>query len=70
MSKSKDFYHQESNKRTLEKIKEYYKTRQYSCEHYPLLNIELDNVVLDELHLMLRVTGTNQYKSLITINTK
>lgn len=28
----------------------------YGCEHEPLLNIELDHVVVDELHLMLRVT--------------
>ena len=28
----------------------------YSCEHEPLLKIELDHVVLDELHLLLRIT--------------
>lgn len=27
----------------------------YSCEHEPLLKIELDYVVLDELHLLLRI---------------
>lgn len=27
----------------------------YSCEHEPLLKIELDHVVLDELHLVLRI---------------
>ena len=29
------------------------KQEKYSCEHEPLLNIELDHVVLDELHLLL-----------------
>ena len=28
-----------------------------SCRHRPLLKVKLENVVLDELHLMLRVTG-------------
>ena len=28
----------------------------YCCEKKPLLNIELDHIVVDELHLMLRVT--------------
>jgi len=31
------------------------KQEKYSCEHEPLLNIELDHVVLDELHLLLRI---------------
>ena len=26
-------------------------TEKYSCEHEPLLRIELDHIVLDELHL-------------------
>lgn len=30
-------------------------TEKYSCEHEPLLKIELDHVVLDELHLLLRI---------------
>lgn len=28
-----------------------------SCDKKPLLNIELNHVVVDELHLMLRITG-------------
>ena len=28
----------------------------YSCEHEPLLKIELVHAVLDELHLLLRIT--------------
>ena len=31
------------------------KQEKYSCEHEPLLNIDLDHVVLDELHLLLRI---------------
>jgi hypothetical protein len=27
----------------------------FSCDHKPLINIDLDHVVLDELHLLLRV---------------
>ena len=27
----------------------------YRCEHKPLINMELDHVILDELHLSLRI---------------
>jgi len=27
----------------------------YSCEYEPLLNIDLDHIVLDELHLLLHI---------------
>lgn len=39
------------------RIKRIIKTgqRKFCCEHEPLLNIELDHVILDELHLLLRV---------------
>ena len=57
MSKPKDFYWDDSRKRTLEDIKSSAQKQQFSCQHPPLLNIPLENVVLDELHLMLRVTG-------------
>lgn len=30
----------------------------FSCAYPPLLHIPLQNVILDELHLMLRITGT------------
>ncbi|XP_028516288.1 uncharacterized protein LOC114575505 [Exaiptasia diaphana] len=65
MSKPEKFYLQEENARTLNKIKEDYKTRKLSCEHQPLLDIELDNIVIDELHLMLRVTDVLT-KNLVT----
>jgi len=31
------------------------KQENYSCEHEPLLNIELDHAVLDKLHLLLHI---------------
>ncbi|XP_048589349.1 uncharacterized protein LOC116615043 [Nematostella vectensis] len=44
--------------RSLKEIKELCKksTDNYCCGAEPLLNIELDHVIVDELHLMLRVT--------------
>lgn len=60
MSKPREFYHEVGNKRTLQDIKSCAAKKQLSCEHAPLLDIPLDNVVLDELHLMLRVTGNNK----------
>ena len=38
-------------------MKDHAKNQKLSCVHKPLLEIPLENVVLDELHLMLRVTG-------------
>jgi hypothetical protein len=29
----------------------------YGCFHQPLLNIPLQNIRIDELHLLLRITG-------------
>lgn len=43
--------------RTLEEIKKCALSQTHSCVHQPLLNIPLENIVLDELHLMLRITG-------------
>lgn len=57
MSKPKEYYWGASFARTLQQLKDCANTQKYSCEHQPLLEISLDNVVLDELHLMLRVTG-------------
>lgn len=31
------------------------KQEKYSCEHEPLLNIELDHAVLDKLHLLIHI---------------
>ena len=57
MSKPMDYYWQEQLVRTQKKMREWARNQQMSCVHCPLLNISLTNVILDELHLMLRVTG-------------
>jgi hypothetical protein len=56
MSMPKDFYWGDLA-RTITLIKEWAKSNKFSCQHKPLIDIPLENVVLDELHLMLRVTG-------------
>lgn len=60
ISKRKDRYNSQPIARTLSEIQEmYYLPRSqswYSCVRKPLFNIALDHVILDELHLMLRVT--------------
>ena len=52
-SKGINFYSDGVMKRTLEEIKHCQTKNEYSCCDHPLLNIELDHIVLDELHLML-----------------
>lgn len=45
--------------RTLEELKKMHqkaKGENYCCVHPPLLNIPLDHIILDELHLMLRIS--------------
>lgn len=64
MTKPMNYYWKES-KRTLDDMKRCALKQQYSCEHPPLLEIPLENVVLDELHLMLRVTD-KLTKNLVT----
>ena len=44
-------------KRTLEGIKELRSSsKKFSCVKTPLFTIELDHIIVDELHLMLRIT--------------
>ncbi len=58
MPKPKDFYFgQRDLARMLSKRKEWATSNKFSCQHQPLIDIEPENVVLDELHLMLRVVG-------------
>ena len=57
MSMPMDHYWRGDIARTLEEVKEGAQKNKYSCAYRPLLHIPLDNVVLDELHLMLRITG-------------
>lgn len=45
----------------------------YSCEHTPLINIDLEHVILDELHLLLRIMDVligNLVKEVIQWDTK
>ncbi|CAH3172702.1 unnamed protein product [Porites lobata] len=55
----------ENGKRTIDEMKRCSLKQQFCCEHPPLLDIPLENVVLDELHLMLRVTD-KLTKNLVT----
>ena len=57
MNHEEDFYNKPPLQRTLKELKELSKKgrENFCCEHEPLLNIELDHVILDELHLLLRV---------------
>jgi len=57
MSKPKDFYWEQHISRKIGNFAEWARQKKYSCAHPPLLNIPLENVVADELHLMLRITG-------------
>ena len=45
--------------RTLQEVKEMSKKSKdnYGCYKEPLLNIELDHIIVDELHLLLRITN-------------
>ena len=59
MSKAEEYYWSEEMKRTLEEIAQLCtkKKDNFGCILPPLLNIKLQNVRVDELHLLLRVTG-------------
>ena len=61
MTKSERYYCEEPMVRTLEEIKNCAQNGKLSCAHKPLINIPLGNIILDELHLMLRVTGRDSY---------
>jgi len=55
--KPQDFYWEQHISRKIGNFAEWERQMKYSCAHPPLLNIPLENVVTDELHLMLRITG-------------
>jgi len=59
MSVDEEVYSQEKARSLSLKSDCQHSTRQCSkhlgCIHTPLLNVELDSIVVDELHLMLRV---------------
>ena len=59
MDREDDYYDKEPLKRTLQEIQEMAAMssgENYCCMHQPLLNIPLDHIIPDELHLMLRVS--------------
>lgn len=53
------YYNSHPLKRTMDEIKEMASKagnkEKYSCENTPLINIDLDHVILHELHLLLRI---------------
>jgi hypothetical protein len=60
MSKPVDFYWSDDMRRSIQEIKNLSLksgNEKFGCNHPPLLNIPLQNIVPDELHLMLRITG-------------
>ena len=58
MSKPEDYYCKKPMARTLAEIKTCAQEQKLSCVEKPLIDIQsLDNIILDELHLMLRITG-------------
>lgn len=61
MSKPMNYYWEIPLVRSLEDIISCVRKQAYSCVHPPLLNIDVKNIVLDELHLMLRVTGKDTF---------
>ena len=52
------FYNTEPLRRTQDKIKKqcHCKSSNYGCINPPLINIDIDHIVADELHLLLRIT--------------
>jgi len=58
MSKAKEFYYSSKVVRTLDEMQKMCqkKTNNDGCIHPPLLHIDQEHVVVDELHLLLRIT--------------
>ncbi|CAB4011198.1 Hypothetical predicted protein, partial [Paramuricea clavata] len=56
ISKSPTFFRNYAITQNKKDIKSCALKSAFSCQHQPLLDIKLENVVLDELHLMLRIT--------------
>jgi len=57
MSKDENYYSSEKMKRTLHEMKilQSKKSNNFGCIHPPLLNIDLNHVGVDELHLLMRI---------------
>ena len=57
MTRSDEYYNQPPMALTLDLVKKYVsEENQFCCKDMPLLDVPLSNIVLDELHLLLRVT--------------
>lgn len=58
MSKPEKHYQSDAMRLTLAQVKQYAANgkKEFCCINPPLLNIPLDHIVLDELHLLLRIT--------------
>ncbi|XP_048587411.1 uncharacterized protein LOC125570187 [Nematostella vectensis] len=58
MKHESTYYNSDTMKRTIKSLKEWCtkKKENYCCINPPLFEIELDHVILDELHMMLRIT--------------
>ena len=58
MSKPECFYTDQEfdSVRSIEEMQSLYLTNSFGCKHLPLINLPLENVIVDELHMLLRIT--------------
>ena len=56
MTKPEHYYNEPPMALSLEQVKKYAESDEFGCKYMSLLEIPLSNIVLDELHLLLRVT--------------
>jgi len=56
MSKDLDFYNTGESKRTVQEIRDFQSQNKFCYIHPSLFVIKLDHVVVDELHLMMKIT--------------
>ncbi|CAB3980515.1 Hypothetical predicted protein [Paramuricea clavata] len=57
MSKPENYYGQKPMPRSLTEIQKCTLEQKLSCVYQPLIETQLENIILDELHLMLRITA-------------
>ena len=56
MTKDLDYYNTGELSRSIQELNEYHDKNKFCCFQPPLFSIDLDHVILDELHLMLRIS--------------
>ena len=56
VSKALEYYSTDPLKRSLKEMQEHQKKGEFCCARTPLFTIDVNNVILDELHLMLRIS--------------